>query len=432
MRYKTRFNIITFGCDKNTCDSELLMGYLKNNGMEVVHEQPVRQNDIVIVNTCGFINDAKQESIDHILDLAEARKAGNFRELIVAGCLSQRYMNELKQEIPEVDAYFGINFIPKVLEKYKLDYRKNMLGERVLTTPSHYAWMKISDGCNHACSFCAIPLIKGKYQSEPIENLVAEAKLLVSGGVREIILIAQDTTWYGLDLYNKRSLARLLDKLSDIDGLEWIRLLYTYPADFPMDILELINKKPNICNYLDIPVQHISEHMLSVMRRRMNRDKTIRLLNTIREKVPGIALRTSLIIGHPGEKEDYFDELLRFVKDFRFDRLGVFSYSHEENTHSYSFRDEIPAMIKQERLNAIMETQRRISLELNQAKIGREIKVVIDRRENDYYTGRTEFDTPGVDNEVILQSKKNLKIGSFYQVKITDAFEYDLEAKIVK
>ena len=270
---KLRFNIITFGCAKNTCDSELLMGYLKSNSMKVVHEQPVGQNDIVIINTCGFINDAKQESIDYILELVEARQAGDIRELVVVGCLSQRYMNELRQEIPEVDAFFGINYIPQILARYKLDYQKNLLGERILTTPSHYAWMKISDGCNHLCSFCAIPLIKGKYHSEPMENLINEARQLVSKGVKEIILIAQDTTWYGLDLYKKRSLSVLLDKLSDIEGLEWIRLQYAYPADFPTDILKVINDKPNICKYLDIPVQHISDHLLAKMKRKINREK---------------------------------------------------------------------------------------------------------------------------------------------------------------
>jgi len=421
-----RFNIITFGCAKNTCDSELLMGYLGKNSMSVVHEQEIQKNDIVIVNTCGFINDSKKESIDHILELAEAKKNGDLRELVVVGCLSQRYMAELRKEIPEVDAFFGVNFIPEVLKKYNLDLKKNLLGERILTTASHFAYLKISDGCNHLCSFCAIPLIKGKYKSETIEKLVADTEILVSQGVKELILIAQDTTYYGLDIYGTRKLASLLENLTGIKGIEWIRLQYTYPADFPMEILDIMNDHPNICKYLDIPFQHISDHMLKLMRRRITKEKTLQLIEKIKNKIPGIALRTSLVVGHPGETKKDFDELLDFVKDSRFDRLGVFTYSHEENTNSYHLKDNVIAFVKKDRLNKIMEVQRGISLELNQEKVNSIYKVIIDRKEGEYYVGRTEFDTPEVDNEVLIKSEEFLKTGEFYQVKITDAYEYDL------
>jgi len=420
-----RINIITLGCSKNLVDSEVLMGQLQAANIEVVHESD-EPSDVVVVNTCGFINDAKEESIDTILRYAEAKKAGQVGKVYVMGCLSQRYRKELEAELLEVDGFYGVNDLPEILKDLGVDYRKELIGERLLTTPGHYAYLKISEGCNKKCSFCAIPLIRGKHVSRPMEDLIHEASHLAVRGVKEIILIAQDLTYYGYDLYRERKLASLLESFCEIDGLEWMRLHYAYPSDFPVEIADVMKNNPKICNYLDIPLQHISDPLLRSMNRGVTKAKTYRLLETLREKNPGIAIRTTLIVGYPYETDDHFEELKEFVKDQRFDRLGVFMYSPEEKTSAYYLHDAVPDEVKRARMEEIMEIQQEISMEKNQEKVGREFKVLIDRKEGDLYVGRSEFDSPEVDNEILIDSPEPLKTGNFYQVKIDRADYFDL------
>jgi len=431
---KPRVNVITLGCSKNIHDSEVLMGQLRGNQMDVVHEaDSLRQDDIIVINTCGFIDNAKQESIDTILQYSELKDQGKISKLIVTGCLSERYKPELEAEIKNVDSYFGTNDLQKLLSSVGADYKHELLGERLLTTPSHFTYFKIAEGCNRPCSFCAIPLMRGKHVSKPIEDLVKEAKFLAKNGTKELILIAQDLTYYGLDLYSKRNLADLLRNLSDVDGIEWIRLQYAYPSGFPMDILDVMNERSNICNYLDMPLQHISDSMLSSMRRGITRQKTIDLVNSIRDKVPDIALRTTLICGYPGETERDFEEMRDWVTETRFDRLGCFTYSHEEKTHAYELIDDVPEEVKQERVETIMGIQQEISFDINQDKVGRTYKVLIDKKEGNYLTGRTEYDSPEVDNEVLIDSRISYATpGSFVQVKIDRAEDFDLYGQIVK
>ncbi|QEC52517.1 SSU ribosomal protein S12P methylthiotransferase [Anseongella ginsenosidimutans] len=425
---KPRVNVVTLGCSKNLVDSEVLMGQLRGNNMEVAHEDGRnRADDIVVINTCGFIDNAKQESIDTILRYNQLKEQGKIGKLFVTGCLSERYKPELRKEIPTVDDYFGSNEMVRLLKTLGADYRHELIGERLLTTPSHSAFFKISEGCDRPCSFCAIPLMRGKHVSRPSEELVKEARKLAGRGTKELVLIAQDSTFYGLDIYGKRTLPDLLRLLSDVEGIEWIRLQYAYPSGFPMDILEVIQERANICNYLDMPLQHISNPMLKSMRRGITREKTVELIQTIRERVPGIALRTTLISGYPGESAQDHEELLRFVEDIRFDRLGVFAYSHEENTHAASLEDNVPEETKEERLEEIMSLQQGISYELNQEKKGKEFKVLIDKKEGEYFVGRTEFDSPEVDNEVLINAvDQYVPVGDFCQVRITDAEEFDL------
>ncbi|KGE14716.1 30S ribosomal protein S12 methylthiotransferase RimO [Sphingobacterium deserti] len=431
---KPRVNVVTLGCSKNIHDSEVLMGQLKGNQMEVVHEASnIRANDIVVINTCGFIDNAKQESIDTILQYSELKDQGKVNKVIVTGCLSERYKPELEAEIPNVDAYFGTNDLPELLSTIGADYRHELLGERLLTTPSHFSYFKIAEGCNRPCSFCAIPLMRGKHVSKSIDDLVKEAKFLASNGTKELILIAQDLTYYGLDIYGKRNLADLMRHLSDVDGIEWIRLQYAYPSGFPMDILDAMNERANICNYLDMPLQHISDNMLKSMRRGTSKQKQIDLVNQIRDKVPDIALRTTLICGYPGETEQDFDEMLEWVETSRFDRLGCFTYSHEEKTHAHSLVDDVAEEVKESRVEQIMEVQQGISFEKNQDKIGNSYKVLIDRVDGDYFIGRTEYDSPEVDNEVVLNAKDNYaRIGDFVHVQIDRAEDFDLYGTIIK
>jgi ribosomal protein S12 methylthiotransferase len=427
---KTKVNIVTLGCSKNTVDSEVLLTQLRGNGIAVEHESKKDDANIVVINTCGFIDNAKQESIDTILRYVDAKEEGLVDKVYVTGCLSQRYKDDLEKEIPDVDAWFGTRDLSRLLKQLNANYKHELVGERILTNPNHFAYLKISEGCDRPCSFCAIPLMRGKHISRPMDELVLEAKNLAKKGTKELLLIAQDSTYYGLDLYKKRNLAELLKNLSDVEGIEWIRLHYAFPAGFPLDALEVMAERTNICKYIDIPLQHGSTRMLQIMRRGITREKTEALLETIREKVPGIAIRTTLIAGHPNETEADVEETLRFVEKSRFDRLGVFGYSHEENTHSYSMLDEIPAEVKQERVDQIMELQQGISLELNQQKIGREFKILIDRKEDGNFIGRTEYDSPEVDNEVMLDAKKNyLRIGDFVQAKVVKATEFDLVAE---
>jgi ribosomal protein S12 methylthiotransferase len=431
---KPRVNVITLGCSKNIHDSEVLMGQLRGNQMDVVHESDkLFEDDIIVINTCGFIDNAKQESIDTILQYSELKEQGKISKLIVTGCLSERYKPELEAEIKNVDSYFGTNDLQKLLNSVGADYKHELLGERLLTTPSHFAYFKIAEGCNRPCSFCAIPLMRGKHVSKPIEDLVKEAKFLAKNGTKELILIAQDLTYYGLDIYSKRNLADLLRNLSDVDGIEWIRLQYAYPSGFPMDILDVMNERSNICNYLDMPLQHISDSMLSSMRRGISRQKTIDLVNSIRDKVPDIALRTTLICGYPGESEKDFEEMREWVSETRFDRLGCFTYSHEEKTHAYDLIDDVPEEVKQERVETIMGIQQEISFDINQDKVGRTFKVLIDKKEGNYLTGRTEYDSPEVDNEVLIDTRISYATpGSFVQVKIDRAEDFDLYGQIVK
>jgi ribosomal protein S12 methylthiotransferase len=429
---KTKVNIVTLGCSKNLVDSEVLLTQLRGNGIDAVHESKEDDSSVVVINTCGFIDNAKQESIDTILRYVDAKEEGVVDKVYVTGCLSERYKNDLEKEIPEVDAWFGTRDLSRLLKVFKADYKHELVGERILTNPSHYAYLKISEGCDRPCSFCAIPIMRGKHISRPIEELVLEAKNLAKGGTKELLLIAQDSTYYGLDIYKKRSLADLLKRLSDVEGIEWIRLHYAFPAGFPMDALDVMAERPNICKYLDIPLQHGSTRMLQLMRRGTTREKTEELLQTIREKVPGIAIRTTMIAGHPGETEKDFNELYDFIEKSRFDRLGIFSYSHEENTHSHSMADDVPDEVKQERMDAVMELQQGISLELNQAKIGKIYKTLIDRKEAGNFIGRTEFDSPEVDNEVIIDaSNEYLRIGDFANVKVKAATEFDLTGDVV-
>ena len=428
---KDKVNIITLGCSKNLVDSEVLSGQLLANDIAVVHENKKLDHNIVVVNTCGFIDKAKEESVNTILDQLELKKRGKLDKVYVTGCLSERYRADLENEMPEVDAWFGTLELPLMLKQFDADYKTELLGERLLSTPSHYAYLKISEGCNRTCSFCAIPLMRGKHVSKPIEVLVAEAEGLVKKGVKEIMLIAQELTYYGLDIYKQRELPKLLHALADIKGLEWIRLHYAYPSKFPMEILDVMRERDNICKYLDMPLQHASNNMLEAMHRNITREEMGDLIKTIREKVPGICIRTTLIAGFPGETEDDVEELKGFLKEHRFDRVGIFSYSHEENTTAYNLVDSISDEEKQARAESIMEVQQEISLEKNQEKIGRILKVLIDKKEAGRYLGRTEFDSVEVDNEVVVHATKKLQIGEFVMVKITKAYDYDLEGEVV-
>ena len=416
--------MVTLGCSKNVYDSEVLMGQLKANDKDVVHEQ---EGNIVVINTCGFIDNAKEQSVNTILEYVELKEQGEVDKVFVTGCLSERYKPDLVKEIPNVDQYFGTTELPELLAALEADYKHELIGERLTTTPKNYAYLKIAEGCDRPCSFCAIPLMRGKHKSTPIENLVAEAKKLAAQGVKELILIAQDLTYYGLDLYKKRNLAELLENLAKVEGIEWIRLHYAFPTGFPMDVLDLMKREPKICNYLDIPLQHISDDLLKSMRRGTTHEKTTNLLKEFRNRVPEMAIRTTLIVGYPGETEAHFQELKQWVKDMRFERLGCFTYSHEENTHAYNLEDDVPQEVKQERANEIMEIQSQISWELNQQKIGQTFRVIIDRKEGENYVGRTEHDSPDVDNEVLIDARNiYLKTGDFYEVKITDAADFDL------
>jgi ribosomal protein S12 methylthiotransferase len=429
---KTKVNIVTLGCSKNLVDSEVLLTQLRGNGIQAVHESGDDDASVVVINTCGFIDNAKQESIDTILRYVDAKEEGIVDKVYVTGCLSQRYKDDLEKEIPEVDAWFGTRDLSRLLKVFKADYKHELVGERILTNPSHYAYLKISEGCDRPCSFCAIPLMRGKHISRPIEELVLEARNLAKNGTKELLIIAQDSTYYGLDLYKKRNLADLLRNLSDVEGIEWIRLHYAFPAGFPMDALDVMAERPNICKYLDIPLQHGSTKMLQLMRRGITREKTEQLLHTIREKVPGIAIRTTMIAGHPGETEEDFNEMMGFIERSRFERLGIFNYSHEENTHSHSMADDVPAEVKQQRADAVMELQQNISLDINHQKIGKTMKVLIDRKEGGNFIGRTEFDSPEVDNDVIIESQDDyLRIGDFVDVKIKSATEFDLTGEVV-
>ncbi|MGE0770819.1 MAG: 30S ribosomal protein S12 methylthiotransferase RimO [Cyclobacteriaceae bacterium] len=429
---KSKVNIVTLGCSKNTVDSEVLLTQLRGNGIEAVHEDKRDDSNIVVINTCGFIDNAKQESIDTILRYVDAKEEGLVEKVYVTGCLSQRYKDDLEKEIPDVDAWFGTRDLSRLLKQLNANYKHELVGERILTNPSHFAYLKISEGCDRPCSFCAIPLMRGGHISRPIEELVKEATNLAKNGTRELLLIAQDSTYYGLDLYKKRNLAELLKNLSDVPGIDWIRLHYAFPTGFPLDVLDVMNERENICKYLDIPLQHGSTRMLQLMRRGTTREKTEELLHAMRDRVPGIAIRTTLIAGHPGETEADFDEMMQFVERSRFDRLGVFTYSHEENTHSHSMKDDVPAKVKQQRVDTIMDLQQGISLELNQEKIGNTYKVLVDRKEGGSFVGRTEFDSPEVDNEVIINARAEyLRIGDFVNARITDATEFDLVAEPV-
>lgn len=427
---RDKVNIITLGCSKNMVDSEVLSGHLKANEIDVAHESGKKDHNIVIVNTCGFIDKAKEESINTILDQVNLKKRGKLDKVYVTGCLSERYKQNLEEEIPEVDAFFGTMEMPLILKKFNIDYKAELVGERLLSTPSHYAYLKISEGCNRTCSFCAIPLMRGRHVSKPIEQLAAEAENLVKRGVKEVMLIAQELTYYGLDLYKKRELPRLLHALADVKGLEWIRLHYAYPGKFPMEILDVMRERDNICNYLDMPLQHASNNMLKAMRRQITREEMTELVDSIRKSVPGICLRTTLITGFPGETEADVEELKGFLQQTRFDRVGIFTYSHEENTGAYDLTDNIPDEEKERRAQEIMEVQQEISLEKNQEKVGKPFKVLIDKRESGRYLGRTEFDSVEVDNEVVINTTKRLLIGDFVNVRITKAYDYDLEGVV--
>ena len=428
---KEKINIVTLGCAKNLVDSEVLMTQLKGNKKDVFHQREDINPDIVIINTCGFIDKAKQESIDTILKHAKEKEDGIIKKLYVTGCLSERYKDDLKTDIPEVDGFYGTRDLPELLKNFEAKYRNELLGDRIITTDSHYAYLKISEGCDRPCSFCAIPLMRGRHISKPIDQIILEAKNLVRNGVREIMLIAQDSTYYGIDIYKKRAMSELLKKLSDVEGLDWIRIHYAYPAGFPMDIIEVMRERDNICNYLDIPLQHGSTNMLKVMKRGITREKTDELIKNIRDINPEIALRTTLIAGHPGETERDFQEMYDFVERSQFDRLGIFTYSHEEGTSAHKLEDDVPEQVKRSRSNKIMALQQKISTEKNKNKIGKTVKVLIDRVDANNYYGRTEQDSPEVDNEVIIPSKEmHLRVGDFYDVKITDSKEYDLIGKV--
>ncbi|NNN07484.1 MAG: 30S ribosomal protein S12 methylthiotransferase RimO [Elusimicrobia bacterium] len=427
---KRKIHVVTLGCSKNLYDSEVLMGQLKANKFDVEHETDPDDAAVVVINTCGFIDNAKQESIDTILRYADAKKKGLVEKVVVTGCLSERYKDDLIKEFPEVDDFFGTRDLPTLLKSLGADYKHELVGERLLTTPRHFAYFKISEGCDRPCSFCAIPLMRGKHVSTPIEDLVAEARRLVAAGTRELLLIAQDSTYYGLDLYGKRRLADLLRALSDVEGLGWIRLHYAFPAGFPLDALDVIRERPNICKYLDMPLQHVSDRMLASMRRGTTKAKTEALVASIREKIPGIALRTTLIAGYPGETKKDHEEMLEWVERTRFDRLGIFEYSHEENTGAFALKDDVPAREKKRRAEAVMALQQGISREINAAKVGKTFKVLIDRKEGSQFIGRTEFDSPEVDNEVYVDAKKHyLRLGDFADLRVTSATEYDLTAE---
>jgi ribosomal protein S12 methylthiotransferase len=428
---RDKVNIITLGCSKNMVDSEVLSGQLLANGIPVRHESTRQDSNIVIVNTCGFIDKAREESVNTILEQVALKKEGNLDKVYVTGCLSQRYREDLEQEIPEVDAWFGTMEMPLLLKKLNADYKSELVGERLLSTPQHYAYLKISEGCNRTCAFCAIPLMRGVHISKPIEGIVQEAENLVRKGVRELMLIAQELTYYGLDIYKKRMLPDLLNRLADVRGLEWIRLHYAYPSKFPIEILDVMRSRENICNYLDMPLQHASDEMLKAMKRQITRAEMTDLIYAIREKVPGICLRTTLIAGFPGEKESDVEEMKEFIREHRFDRVGIFTYSHEEGTPAQDLEDDVPAELKEERAREVMDLQQEISYEKNQEKIGKVFKTIVDKKESGRYIGRTEFDSVEVDNEVIIKSASPLKIGSFVPVKMTKAYDFDLEGEVV-
>ena len=426
---KNKINVVTLGCSKNVYDSEVLMGQLKANNKDVVHEE---EGNIVVINTCGFINNAKEESVNTILEYVKKKEEGDVDKVFVTGCLSERYKPDLQKEIPNVDQYFGTTELPNLLKALGADYKHELIGERLTTTPKNYAYLKIAEGCDRPCSFCAIPIMRGKHRSTPIEEIIIEAEKLAVNGVKELILIAQDLTYYGLDIYKKRNLAELLQALVKVEGVEWIRLHYAFPTGFPMDVLEVMKNEPKVCNYIDIPLQHISDDLLKSMSRGTTKEKTTKLLKEFREAVPEMTIRTTLIVGYPGETEEYFQELKSWVGEMRFERLGCFTYSHEENTHAFNLEDDVPEEVKQERANEIMELQSQISWELNHEKIGKTFKVVIDRKEGDYFVGRTEFDSPDVDNEVLIDATKTyLKTGEFATIKITDAADFDLYGEVV-
>jgi|TARA_B110000908_G_scaffold39774_1_gene48115 ribosomal protein S12 methylthiotransferase len=429
---KNKINVITLGCSKNIYDSEILMGQLAANDIAVEHESEANDSNIIVVNTCGFIDNAKEESINTILDQARRKSNGEIEKLFVTGCLSERYKDDLEKEISDVDQFFGTTDLPKLLQALGADYKHELIGERITTTPKHYAFLKIAEGCDRPCSFCAIPLMRGKHKSKAIENLVIEASKLANDGVKELILIAQDLTYYGLDLYGKRRLADLLTELSKVNGIDWIRLHYAFPTGFPEDVLDVIKNTSNICNYIDIPLQHINDEVLKSMRRGTNHQKTDKLLKMFREKVPGMAIRTSLIVGYPGETQEQFDEMKEWVRTTKFDRLGVFTYSHEENTHAHLLVDDVPEEVKHQRAEDIMEVQSQISFDSNQEKIGKTFKVLFDRKEGEYFIGRTEFDSPDVDNEVLVKAQDTyVRIGDFSQVRVVSADHYDLYGEIV-
>ena len=425
---KNKINVITLGCSKNTYDSEVLMGQLKSSNKNVVHEE---EGNIVVINTCGFIDNAKQQSIDTILENVKKKNEGLVDKVFVTGCLSERYKPDLKKEIPDVDEYFGTTEMPSLLKHLGADYKHELIGERLLTTPKNYAYLKISEGCDRPCSFCAIPLMRGKHKSFPINELVSQAKILAEKGIKELILIAQDSTYYGIDLYGKRKLSSLLKELAKVEGIEWIRLHYAFPNGFPLDVLQVINSEPKICDYIDIPLQHISNKILKSMKRGASTENINDLIKSFREKVPGIAIRTTLIVGYPGETNEDYEQLKEWVKNTKFDRLGCFTYSHEENTGAYNLSDDVPQVLKNERLNEIMEIQSQISWELNQNKIGKNFKVLIDRKKSNYYVGRTQYDSPDVDNEVLIDANSSfLRVGEFVDVKIIDASDFDLYAEV--
>ena len=430
---KNKINIVTLGCSKNIYDSEVLMGQLKANNIKVEHESESQENNIVVINTCGFIDNAKEESVNTILDFVKRKEEGSVEKVFVTGCLSERYKPDLEKEIPNVDQYFGTTELPKLLKALGADYKHELIGERLTTTPRHYAYLKIAEGCDRPCSFCAIPLMRGKHVSKPIEDLVTESENLAKNGVKELILIAQDLTYYGLDIYKKRCLADLLIALKDVEGIEWIRLHYAFPTGFPQDILDVIRDEEKVCNYIDIPLQHIADNVLKSMKRGTTFEKTNSLLRDFREKVPGMAIRTSLIVGFPGETEKDFEILKNWVRDTKFDRLGVFTYSHEENTSAYDLEDDVPAEVKTARANEIMAIQQEVSMRLNGDKVGKEFKVLIDRKEGNFFIGRTEFDSPDVDNEVLIDASKYfVRQGDFVQVKVYEASDYDLFAEPVE
>ena len=430
---KNKINVVTLGCSKNIYDSEVLMGQLKANGKNVVHEDINDDGNIVVINTCGFIGKAKEESIDTILHYAQRKEAGEIDKVFVTGCLSERYKPELEKEIPNVDQYFGTHDLPNLLKVLEADYKHELIGERLTTTPKHYAYLKIAEGCDRPCSFCAIPLMRGKHKSTPIEDIITEATKLASKGIKEIMLIAQDLTYYGLDIYKKRALADLLEALVKVDGIEWIRLHYAFPAGFPMDVIEVMKREPKVCNYLDIPLQHINSEILKSMKRGTTHEKTTDLIKKFREAIPEMAIRTTLIVGYPGETEAQFEELKDWVEEMRFERLGVFEYSHEENTGAYVLEDDVPADVKFRRVNEIMELQSQISWELNQEKIGKTFRCLFDRKDGEFFYGRTEFDSPDVDNDVLVDATEHyIKIGEFIDVTIYDAGDYDLYGTPVK
>jgi ribosomal protein S12 methylthiotransferase len=428
---RDKVNIITLGCSKNIVDSEALSGRLQANDIDVVHENKKHDHNIVVVNTCGFIEKAKEESINTILNQVELKKKGKLDKVYVTGCLSERYKSNLEKEIPEVDAFFGTMELPLILKQFEADYKTELIGERLLATPQYYAYLKISEGCNRTCAFCAIPLMRGQHVSKPMDELVMEAERLVKKGVKEIMLIAQELTYYGLDIYKKRMLADLMQRLADVRGLEWIRLHYAYPSKFPMEVLDVMRKRDNICNYLDMPLQHAANNMLTAMKRQITKEEMEDLIAAVREKVPGICLRTTLIAGFPGETEEDVDELKEFLLRERFDRVGIFTYSHEEGTSGFELTDDVPAEEKERRAQEIMEVQQEISYELNQQKVGKVFKTIIDKKEAGRYLGRTEFDSVEVDNEVVIHSSKKLPIGDFVNVKITKAYDYELGGEVV-